>query len=110
MHTSLCMHIKNTHLYILILFPSIMATKKTLIERRDFYSQKRKATQDILLWLDENVPKKKILLTLQLKYGFSEQFYNNVVDLMTADEVSNKDTHTKTQEELKVWEDTLDTN
>lgn len=56
--------------------------EKTLSERKDFYSMRRCAIQETMQWINEGFDKKEILKKLSIKYGFSERFYNNVLELM----------------------------
>tara|TARA_R100000664_G_C2727993_1_gene119373 strand:- start:638 stop:829 length:192 start_codon:yes stop_codon:yes gene_type:complete len=51
-----------------------MAAEKTLSERKDYYSMKRRATQDIIVWCEEKVPEHVMLRKLIVKYGFGELF------------------------------------
>tara|TARA_R100000963_G_C4643915_1_gene107688 strand:+ start:2415 stop:2618 length:204 start_codon:yes stop_codon:yes gene_type:complete len=59
-----------------------MAIEKSLIEKKDFYSLRRKAAQDIQKWILDEVPEKTILLNLLTRYGFGEKFYFTIVDLI----------------------------
>tara|TARA_R100001530_G_scaffold97568_3_gene67829 strand:- start:2479 stop:2670 length:192 start_codon:yes stop_codon:yes gene_type:complete len=51
-----------------------MTAEKTLSERKDYYSMKRMATQDIMVWCDQKVPEHIMLRKLIIKYGFGELF------------------------------------
>ena len=52
-----------------------MGKTKAFSEKTDYYSMKRKATQDIITWLEQDVPETTIIFNLQKNYGFSKKFY-----------------------------------
>ena len=60
-----------------------MAKEKPLAEKKDYYSLRRKATQDVMAWINDGLSEKQICLKLLMKYGFSVSFYRYVLELMT---------------------------
>jgi hypothetical protein len=60
-----------------------MAKEKPLSEKQDYYSMRRKATQDVMEWINDGLSERKICLKLLMKYGFSKSFYFSVLDLLT---------------------------
>tara|TARA_R100000306_G_C4319726_1_gene114506 strand:- start:233 stop:448 length:216 start_codon:yes stop_codon:yes gene_type:complete len=58
-----------------------MAEGKSLSQRKDFYSMRRKAVIDIQKWLNEGKSENAILLKLSLEYGFGKTFYHHIKDL-----------------------------
>lgn len=68
--------------YIVAYYLVVMAIEKPLKDKKDFYSLRRKAAQDIQKWILDEVPEKTILLNLLTRYGFGEKFYCTIVDLI----------------------------
>jgi len=58
-----------------------MAAEKPLSEKKDYYSLRRKAFQDVMHWIDEGLNEKEIELKLLLRYGFTKNIYYKVLDL-----------------------------
>ena len=73
---------RERKIYIESHYLVVMALEKALKDKKDFYSLRRRAAQDIQKWILDEVPEKTILLNLLTKYGFGEKFYCNILDLM----------------------------
>lgn len=58
-----------------------MPMEKPLSEKYDFYSMRRRAAQDIAVWVEKGKNKNEILFRLLINYGFGEKFLENVIKL-----------------------------
>ena len=57
-----------------------MAEEKALKDKTDFYSLRRRATMDIIRWKENSVPDIVIKRRIGLTYGFTEKFFNKIIN------------------------------
>jgi len=68
-----------------------MVDAKPLAQRKDFYSERRKAIMRVITLLSQGKSREQIYLDIALSYGYGEKFVDRMIELNMANEEAKDD-------------------